>query len=98
MRFSDKVYALTKKIPKGKISTYKELAHVLKSKAYRAIGNALNKNPYWPDVPCHRIIKSDGTIGGFSRGVKEKIEILRKEGIKVKNKKIVDFEKILFKL
>lgn len=97
MKFSDKVYALTKKIPKGKISTYKELAHVLKSKAYRAIGNALNKNPYWPDVPCHRIIKSDGTIGGFSRGVKEKIDVLRKEGIKVKNKKIIDFEKILFK-
>lgn len=98
MTFADKVYELTKSIPKGKVSTYRELAHALNCKAYRAVGNALNKNPHWPEVPCHRIVKSDGTIGGFSRGIKEKIKILRKEGIKIKKNKIINFEKILFKL
>lgn len=98
MKFSDKVYALTKKIPKGKISTYKVLARALNCKSYRAVGNALNKNPYAPIVPCHRIVCNDGKIGGFAKGVKNKIKLLKKEGIKVKNKKIIDFEKILFKL
>tara|TARA_Y100000031_G_C8057509_1_gene309051 strand:+ start:277 stop:579 length:303 start_codon:yes stop_codon:yes gene_type:complete len=87
MDFTQKVYQKTKQIPKGKISTYKDLAHSLNSKAYRAVGNALNKNPH-KEVPCHRIIKSNGEIGGFAKGTKEKIEILKKEGIEIKNNKI----------
>lgn len=97
MRFADKVYELTKKIPKGKVSTYKDIAESLGCKAYRAVGNALNKNPYAQIVPCHRIVKESGEVGGFASGTKNKIKLLKKEGIKIKNNKIIDFEKVLFK-
>ena len=97
MKFSDKVYEITKKIPKGKVSTYGEIGKVLNCKAYRAVGNALNKNPYAPIVPCHRVVKSSGEIGGFASGTKNKIKLLKKEGIKIKNNKIINFEKVLFK-
>ncbi|MFH0936399.1 MAG: MGMT family protein [Candidatus Woesearchaeota archaeon] len=98
MNFSEKVYKLTKKIPKGKVSTYKSIAEALNIKAYRAVGNALNKNPYAPIVPCHRVVNSDGKIGGFAQGTNKKIKILQKEGITIKNKKIVDFDKKFFRL
>ena len=88
MRFSEKVYKLCKQIPKGKISTYKLVAHKLKTKAYRAVGNTLNKNPY-KYVPCHRVIKSNEEVGGYVKGTKNKIKILKKEGIKIKNNKVV---------
>ncbi len=97
--FQKKVYSLCKKVPKGKISTYGEIASVLSKKIImsRAVGNALNKNPFAPVVPCHRVVKSDGTIGGFDTGIKKKINLLRKEGIEVKQGKIVDFKKRLYK-
>ncbi|MBT3691257.1 MGMT family protein [Candidatus Woesearchaeota archaeon] len=94
--FNDKVYSLCKRIPKGKVSTYREIAEALNCKAYRAVGNAMNKNPYAPVVPCHRVVKSSGEIGGFASGSEEKIKILEKEGIYVSDGKIVDFEKKLF--
>jgi len=97
MTFADKVYSMTKKIPKGKVSTYKLIAKKLKTKAYRAVGTALNKNPYAPVVPCHRVVNSDGRVGGFAKGTNKKIEMLKKEGIKVKNNKIENFEKKLHK-
>ena len=75
MRFSEKVYKLVKEIPRGKVSTYKEIGRALNCKAYRAVGNALNKNPY-KGVPCFKIIKSDGSVGGYALGVKEKIKKL----------------------
>lgn len=60
--------------------TYKEVAMAIGlPKAYRAVGNALNKNPFAPKVPCHRVIRSDGTIGGFASGTKKKIELLKRE-------------------
>ena len=95
--FNEKVWNMAKKIPKGKVTTYKILAQKLGCKSYRAIGNALNKNPHAPIVPRHRVVKSDGTVGGFAHGIKKKIELLRKEGIIIKNGKIVDFEKKLYK-
>ena len=93
--FKDRVYAVVKKIPKGRISTYKIVARKLKTKAYRAIGNVLAKNRD-KEVPCHRVIKSNGELGGFRGKLnnKEKIRLLRKEGIKIKNNRIVDFEKL----
>ena len=87
MNFTEKVYNLCRKIPKGKVSTYKILSKKLKSKAYRAVGNALNKNKS-KQVPCHRVIKSSGEIGGFNKGTKNKIKLLKKEGIIIKNNKI----------
>jgi methylated-DNA-[protein]-cysteine S-methyltransferase len=86
--FNQKVWNLCRKISKGRVSTYKELARALNTKAYRAVGNALNKNPYWPEVPCHRVINSDGRVGGFAHGQKKKILLLENEGIKVKRNRI----------
>jgi len=95
--FLDKIYQLAVKIPKGKVTTYKELAKALNSKAYRAIGTAMNKNPYWPRVPCHRVVNSNGKIGGFASGIKKKIQLLKKEGILIKKEQIENFNKVLYK-
>ena len=81
--FQRKVYEVVKRIPKGKVMTYKILAKLAGyPKAYRAAGSALNKNRN-PKIPCHRIIKSDGKVGGYSRGTKKKIALLKKEGITI---------------
>ena len=100
--FNEEVYSLLKKVPKGKVTTYKMLAEALGTKAYRAVGQAMRCNPYAPKVPCHRVVKSDGSIGGFSgstdpngKEIKTKINMLRKEGVKVNYNRIIDFEKIL---
>ena len=95
MNFSKQCYELLSQIPKGKISTYKQIANILNTKAYRAVGNAMANNPNPIIVPCHRIIKSDGFVGGYALGVKQKISLLEKEGIAIKEGKIVDFEKHL---
>jgi methylated-DNA-[protein]-cysteine S-methyltransferase len=88
-------------IPRGKVTTYRFIAKKLKTNAYRAVGNACRNNPYAPRVPCHRVVKSDGTIGGFAgktsgKTVQKKVELLRREGVQVKDGKIVNFEKVLF--
>ncbi len=87
-RFDENVLDLIKRIPEGKVTTYKEIAKALDTGAYRAVGNALNKNPYWPDVPCHRVVKSNGEVGGFARGSDEKIKLLEKEGVVICGGKI----------
>jgi methylated-DNA-[protein]-cysteine S-methyltransferase len=66
--FEMKVYNACSLVPKGRVTTYGAIARKLKSKAYRAVGSALNKNPYAPKVPCHRVVSSDGGIGGFASG------------------------------
>ncbi len=97
LSFAEGVYRLAKKIPKGKVSTYKDLANALGNpKAVRAVGNALNKNPFAPKVPCHRVIKSDGSVGGFASGTRNKIKLLRREGIILRNGKI-NLKKFCFK-
>jgi len=94
--FTKKVYTQTRKIPKGKVATYKQIAQAIGClQAARAVGNALNKNPYAPQVPCHRVIRSDGRVGGFAGGAKRKIAMLKKEGIVIKGGKIVDIKKIV---
>lgn len=96
-QFREKIYKILRKVPKGKVTTYKSLAKKAGTKAYRAVGSAMNKNPYAPQVPCHRVINSNGDLGGFASGVKEKIKLLKKEGVKINNKKI-DLKKYEFKL
>ena len=88
MGFNDSVWEVCKSIPKGKVSTYKEIAKALNTKAYRAVGNALNKNPYAPIVPCHRVVNSDGGVGGFARGQEQKIRLLESEGVEIKDGKV----------
>lgn len=97
MSFNQSIWNLCKQIPKGKVSTYKEIAHALHCKAYRAVGNALNKNPYSPAVPCHRVVKSGGFLGGFAHGQKKKQKMLEKERIIVEKGKIKDFHNKLYK-
>lgn len=80
--FKQKVCSIVKGIPKGEVLTYKQVAELAgNKKAYRAVGNILNKN-FDPKIPCHRVIKSDGKIGGYNRGRKRKIDLLKKEDIK----------------
>lgn len=86
--FNEQCYALLKTVPKGKVTTYKALAHALGTKAYRAVGNAMNKNPYAPQVPCHRVISSDGSLGGFASGSKAKQVLLEQEGVRIEKKTI----------
>ncbi len=91
------VYQKTKLVPRGRVTTYGQIAKAIgKPRAARAVGNALNRNPYAPVVPCHRVVRSDGRIGGFAGGPKAKAGLLRKDGVKVKDGKVVDFEKRLF--
>ena len=79
-QFAGKVLAAVKKIPRGKTATYKDIAkRAGNPRAFRAVGNILNKN-YDPKVPCHRVVRSDGKTGGYNRGTKRKIAILKKEG------------------
>ncbi len=89
--FQKQCYLALLKIPKGKITTYKKLAEKINNpKAARAVGNAMNKNPFAPIVPCHRVISSDGSIGGFARGIKAKIKLLQQEGLTIIDNKIVN--------
>ncbi len=95
--FNERCYEVLRKVPKGKVTTYKEIARALHTKAYRAVGNAMNKNPYSPKVPCHRVVKSNRDIGGFASGTKKKTTMLKKEGVVVFKGKI-DLNKYFFRL
>ena len=77
--FADRVRAVVARIPRGETMTYKQVAERAGSpRAFRAVGNVLNKN-YDPNIPCHRVIRSDGTTGGYNRGAERKREILQEE-------------------
>jgi methylated-DNA-[protein]-cysteine S-methyltransferase len=92
--FQEKVYALTKQVPRGKVTSYSAIAKKLNSSP-RAVGQALRCNPFAPVVPCHRVVKADGAIGGFGgevagKKIKEKIALLTKEGVVIANNRIDD--------
>ena len=83
-KFQLKVWKFLKKIPRGKVKTYSEVAKSIgKPLAVRAVANAIGKNPLSPQIPCHRVIRSDGSLGGYSGkgGIKTKRLLLKKEGI-----------------
>lgn len=87
------VYVLLSKIPSGKVSTYGDIARALgHPKAARAIGRIIANNPNPISIPCHRVVKSNGEIGGFAYGEEMKREILEKEGIKFQNRIVENFE------
>ncbi|MFH1995485.1 MAG: MGMT family protein [Candidatus Omnitrophota bacterium] len=80
--FERDVYRAVSRIPPGSVRSYRWVARQIgRPRAYRAAGNALNKNPYPGVIPCHRVVKQDGTLGGFSKGKKAKIRMLRSEGV-----------------
>ena len=83
-KFQLKVWNYLRKIPRGKVKTYSEVAKSIgKPLAVRAVANAIGKNPLAPQIPCHRVIRSDGSLGGYSGkgGIKTKRLLLKKEGI-----------------
>jgi methylated-DNA-[protein]-cysteine S-methyltransferase len=100
--FEKRVWKLMESIPKGRVTTYGLIAKKLNTRAYRAVGNACRRNPYAPRVPCHRVVRSDGSIGGFGgkisgMSVEKKIRMLREEGVEVRDGKVSDFERVLFR-
>lgn len=94
--FDKDCYKLLLKIPEGKVTTYKEIAHALGKKGYRAVGRAMNRNPNLIDVPCHRVVKSNGEVGGYATGSCRKLELLRQEGVYVSEDGQVDLSKYLY--
>ena len=98
-KFQQQCYqTLKNQVPAGKVITYGGLAKLIgHTNAHRAVGSAMNKNPFAPAVPCHRVVKSNGDLGGFARGIKIKKQRLQKEGVLVKNGKIVNFQHICIK-
>lgn len=81
--FKERVLEVVAKIPKGNVLSYSQVAALAGSpRAYRAVGNILNKN-YNPNIPCHRVIASNGTLGGYNRGFALKIHLLKKEGVRL---------------
>lgn len=96
--FAELVYRALRRVPKGSLTTYAALARAVgKPHAARAVGNALNKNPYAPRVPCHRVVRSDGGVGGFASGSKKKAALLRREGVQISHGRI-DLEKYIYPL
>lgn len=100
--FAQQVHSLLKTVPKGRVTTYQELAKAMNTKAYRAIGQVMRSNPYAPVVPCHRVVASNGMLGGFmgeksGPKVLKKIRLLKKEGVFVHGNKVVDFDKKLWR-
>ena len=85
-KFQQKVWQYLKNIPRGKVKTYKQVAIAIKRpKSARAVANACGKNPYAPKIPCHRVIRSDGRLGGYSGrgGIRKKLELLKSEKVKI---------------
>ena len=88
MSFNEKVWAVTARIPQGEVRTYAWVARELGTKGYRAVGNALNRNPYAPAVPCHRVVGSNGSLTGFAGGLEKKQKMLAAEGVVVKGGRV----------
>lgn len=97
--FAVQVYNLTSQVPKGRVTTYGAIAKKLRRpQASRAVGRILGANPHPIVVPCHRVVKSDGGLGGYTspRGIRMKIELLTEEGVEIGDGKI-DLSRFLFK-
>ena len=92
MSFNQRVWALTARVPAGRVTTYAAIARKLQSKGYRAVGNALNRNPYAPEVPCHRVVGAGGALTGFAQGIAKKRAMLKREGVAFKDER-VDLER-----
>lgn len=88
MTFNEKVLAMTSRVPKGQITTYRAIAEALGTRAYRAVGQALHRNPYAPGVPCHRVVGADGKLTGFAGGLSKKRLMLEAEGVAVERDRV----------
>ncbi|MFZ2456809.1 MAG: MGMT family protein [Candidatus Altiarchaeia archaeon] len=97
MDYDESVYRVLMQVPRGMVTTYKLIACALGNpRSSRAVGNALGRNPDPDGPPCYRVIKSDGSIGGYGGGIEEKIRRLRADGITVKDGRVLVLENVLF--
>ena len=97
--FQKRVFAATKRIPKGKVSTYGHIARAIGCGSPRAVGQALRRNPFAPVVPCHRVVRGDLTLGGFGgkttgANIRKKLKMLADEGVRFKNGRCVDADRL----
>ena len=97
MNIEEKIYSKLLQVPIGYVTTYGDLAKAIHLKnGQRSVGYIMKKNPFPVIIPCHRVVKSDGTIGGYAYGIEIKKHMLEKEGLKINNNKILDFKNNLF--
>ncbi len=98
MKLEEKIYRKLLEVPPGYVTTYGELAKAINLKnGQRVVGQIMKNNPFPFIVPCHRVVKSDGTVGGYAYGTERKKHMLIKEGLEINNDKILDFKKNLFR-
>ena len=98
MKTEEKIYEKLLQVPSGYVTTYGDLAKAINLKnGQRIVGQIMKKNPFPVIIPCHRVVKSDGTVGGFAYGIEIKKHMLLKEGLKINNNKLSDFKKNLFR-
>lgn len=93
--FDERVWAEIRKIPPGQVKTYGEIARQLETRAFRAVGRACRNSPGMPDVPCHRVVSSEGLLHGFNGGLARKRALLEEEGVKTRRRLVrgkVDYE------
>lgn len=95
---AERCYKLLLSVPKGRVTTYKELAIKLRTRGYRAIGQIVGSNPFAPSVPCHRVVCTTGELGGYAGGIATKRRLLLSEGVAVSNGRIVDFSRCFYRL
>ena len=93
--FDERCYELLKLIPQGKVTTYGEMARALNSRAWRAVGSAMAKNKNLIIIPCHRVVRSDGSIGQYALGSDRKASLLREEGVEVIDGRVKDFDGVI---
>jgi len=97
MSFNNKCYELLKQVPRGKVTTYRELASALGTRAWRAVGTAMAKNDDLIITPCHRVVRSDGSIGQYASGARKKAELLETKGIEISNGKVKDLDRFFYR-
>ena len=97
--FQENVWKALRLIPRGRVTTYGEIARYLATDAVRAVGTAVGKNPNAPEVPCHRVVLGTGAIGHYSGGdgTSTKIALLADEQVTVLNKKVADFDQVMWR-
>ena len=97
MKIEEKIYRKLLEVPSGYVTTYGDLAKAINLKnGQRVVGQIMKNNPFPVIVPCHRVVKSDGTVGGYAYGSERKKHMLAKEGLEINDDKILDFKKNLF--
>ena len=98
MNLDEKIYKKLLEVPKGKITTYGELAKAVGfTNGQRAVGKIMNKNPYPVIIPCHRVVKADGKIGGYAFGEEIKEHMLKNEGIQIPAGTLLDWENMIYR-